>query len=66
MRKRLKNSSRDRQSKAGGDYRADLPQICPTRQLDQRLDRDQRSAYIYLVERAGLGFNFNKPSKLVD
>ncbi len=36
-----------RQSKVGGmpeDYQADLQQICPPGQLDQRLDRDQWSA----------------------
>lgn len=44
---------RHRGSKTGGmpeDYQADLQQICPPGQLDQRLDRDQWSAYIYLVE----------------
>lgn len=38
---------RQRQSKAGGtpeDYQDDLQQICPPGQLDQRLDRDQRSS----------------------
>lgn len=45
--KRVRKGARKRQSETGGmpeDYQADLQQICPTGQLDQRLDRDQWSA----------------------
>lgn len=52
-RERFSKGVRQRRSKAGGmpeDYQADLQQICPTRQMDQRLDQDQWSAYIYPVE----------------
>lgn len=47
MRERLRKGVRQRQSEAGGmpeDYQADLQQICPPRQMDQRLDQDQWSA----------------------
>lgn len=47
MKERLRKGVRQRRSEAGGmpeDYQADLQQICPTRQMDQRLDQDQWSA----------------------
>lgn len=43
------------------DYQADLQQIFPHGQLDQRLARDQWSAYIYLVEWGVLRFSFSQP-----
>lgn len=44
---RVRQGVKHRLSKSGAapeDYQADLQQICPPGQLDQRLDRDQWSA----------------------